>query len=236
MINLKNIKPNIRYLGDVKEVIYDKKWLETASGNLELYYVYRDLAENENDKIKIIKKGLRYDNTIMPPLILGKEFNKTQGHSHPFVSNTDITYAEIYEVLEGQTIFLLQNSENNKVKDIFGIKAKKGDKVIIPPNHEHLIINPGNKDLRTCNWVCREFGANIYEPFQNKHGFSYYALKNNLIRWIKNKNYKLIPSLRFEKPNNFYNFDIPKDKPIYQLVDNLEKLDFLKNPQKYEWE
>jgi len=59
MINLKNIKPNIRYLEDVKEVIYDKKWLETASGNLELYYVYRDLAENENDKIKIIKKKVK---------------------------------------------------------------------------------------------------------------------------------------------------------------------------------
>jgi len=57
MINLKTIKPDIRYLEDMKSVIYDKKWLKTAP-NRELYYMYRDVAENEKDFMKIIQNNL----------------------------------------------------------------------------------------------------------------------------------------------------------------------------------
>ena len=39
---LKN--PNIRFLYDIKKVVYDKKWLKTAP-NLELYYMYRGLKK-----------------------------------------------------------------------------------------------------------------------------------------------------------------------------------------------
>jgi len=56
-------------------VIYDKEWLKTAP-NLELYYMYRDLAETETDFMEIIKNDLRYDITVLKPIRLGKEFNK----------------------------------------------------------------------------------------------------------------------------------------------------------------
>ena len=36
----KRVKPDIRKLDDMKEVIYDKKWLKTARNN-DLYYMYR---------------------------------------------------------------------------------------------------------------------------------------------------------------------------------------------------
>ncbi|MCX6729925.1 MAG: glucose-6-phosphate isomerase, partial [Candidatus Portnoybacteria bacterium] len=107
MINLNKLKPDIRHLEDIKSVVYDKKWSETAP-NLELYYMYRDLAENENDFMKIIKNELRYDITILKPQKLGKEFSKTLGHDHPIVPGTSITYPELYEVLEGKAIFILQ--------------------------------------------------------------------------------------------------------------------------------
>jgi len=237
MINLKNLKPDIRDLGDVREVIYDKEWLKTAPSNLELYHMYRDLAENDKHKRKILDNGLRYDITIIFPVMLGKEFNKTLGHDHPIVPGTSITYPEIYEVLEGEAIFLLQDSHRDEIKDILAIKAEKGEKVIIPPNYEHLIINLSKKELKTCNWLCRYFGSNIYKPFRVRHGFSYYGTKKNSgIGWVKNKNYESIPSLRWLKPNNLYNFEIPADKPLYDLVDNLEKLDFLIEPQKYIWD
>ena len=138
--------------------------------------------------------------------------------------------------MKGRAIFLLQNSENNKIKDIIAIKAKKNDIVIIPPNYEHLMINIGKTDLKTCNWVTRVFPSNIYKPFKARHGFSYCALKSLFgIKWVKNPNYELIPHIRFAKPNKFYNFNIEKNQPLYKLIDNLNKLDFLKSPQKYNW-
>lgn len=234
-MNLNKLEPDIRYLEDMQNMIYDRKWLKTAP-NLELYYMYRDLAETDDDLTKIIKSELRYDITIIKPIKMGKEFNKTAGHDHPVVPGTDITYPELYEVLEGKAIFILQDSKENRIKNIIAIKAKKGDKIIIPPNHEHLIINIGKKDLKVCNWISRSFSTHIYKPFKMKHGFGYYALKSLFgIKWIKNPSYESIPSLKFDQSNNFYNFKIQKNQPLYKLVNNLDKLDFLKHPQRYEW-
>lgn len=234
-MNLEKYNPDTRELKDIEDVVFDKEWLKTAK-NFELYYMYRDLAENKEEYDKIFANNLRYDITIMFPKMLGKEFNKTVGHDHPIVPGTSITYPELYEVLEGEAIFLLQDSEDDKIKDVFAIKAKPGNKIIIPPNYEHLIINASNKDLKTCNWVCRAFGSNIYKPFKLRHGFSYYATKNKgEIEWIKNENYALVPDLRFEQTDNLYDFKIEKNEPIYNLVNNLAKLEFLENPQNHEW-
>jgi glucose-6-phosphate isomerase len=238
MIDLKNLKYDVRKLEDIEGVVYDREWLKTAP-NLELYYMYRDLAESELDKMRIEDNDLRYDITLFLPVILGKEFNKTLGHDHPIVPGTAITYPELYEVLEGEAIFLLQDSDDKEIKDIFAVHAKKGDKIIVLPKYEHLIINPTEKELKTCNWICRTFASNIYKPFRARHGFSYYALKDSSTelgtRWIKNENYESIPDLRFEEPNNFYGFDLNKEEPIYKSINNLEKLNFLIEPQKYEW-
>jgi glucose-6-phosphate isomerase len=235
-MNLNKLKPDIRYLEDMKSVIYDKEWLKTAP-NLELYYMYRDLAENENDFAKIIKNNLRYDITILKPQKLGKEFSKTLGHDHPIVPGTSITYPELYEVLEGKAIFILQDSDGDKVKNIVVVRANKGDKIIIPPNCEHLFMNIGKTDLKVCNWISRSFSTHIYKPFKLKHGFSYYALKGFLkIKWIKNQNYISMPDIKFENPNKFYKFYIQKDQPIYNLLQQPSKLDFLKNPEKYQWQ
>jgi glucose-6-phosphate isomerase len=235
-MNLNKLKPDIRYLNDIKDVVFDKKWLKTAP-NLELYYMYRDLAETETDFMEIIKNDLRYDITVLKPIRLGKEFNKTIGHDHPIVPGTNITYPELYEVLEGKAIFLLQDSKNNEIKDIIAIKAAAGDKIIIPPNYEHLIINIGKTELKTCNWIPRTFSSNIYKPFKAMHGFSYYATKGLFgVKWIKNSSYVLIPEIRFKEANEFYNFNIEKTQPLYKLITDLNKLDFLKSPQKYEWQ
>jgi glucose-6-phosphate isomerase len=234
-MNLNKLKPDVRCLEDMKSVIYDKEWLNTAP-DMELYYMYRDLSKNQNDLTKIIKNDLRYDITILRPQRLGKEFNKTLGHDHPIVPGTSITYPEIYEVLDGKAIFILQDSNGDEIKDIVAVKAGKGDKVIIPPNYEHLFINVGKIDLKVCNWISRSFSTHIYKPFKLKHGFGYYALKGFLkIRWIKNQNYASVPDIKFKSPNQFYKFYIQKHQPVYDLIEQPSKLDFLKNPQKYNW-
>jgi len=234
-MDLKKLKPDIRELKDIEDVVFDKEWLKTAE-NFKLYDMYRDLSENNEDREKIIKNNLRYDITVISPVMLGIEFNKTFGHDHPIVPGTSITYPELYEVLEGEAIFLLQDSVDENIKDVFMIRAKTRDKIVIPPNYEHLIINASAKELKTCNWICRGFGSNIYKPFRLRHGFCYYATKNgNEIEWVKNENYGNIPEPRFTQPNNFYDLNLKKDELIYNLVNDFGKLDFLNNPQNYNW-
>lgn len=236
-MEIKKLKPEIRYLAEMKEVLFDQAWAQTAP-NLELYYMYRDLAKNDKDRQAILNQGLRYDITVLPFIMLGKEFNKTAGHDHPLVPQADLTYPEIYEVLEGEVIFLFQDSQGNEIKDVYIVKARKKDKVIIPPNYEHLMINASGKEFKTANWVCRDFSSNIYKPFRSKHGFCYYALKGDSeeINWVKNENYTAVPPLKSLTANLWLEkFTIAKEEEMYHLVKDLKKLDFLKRPEKYNW-
>jgi len=241
---IKNKTPDIRHLFDIKEVILDQEWLREQE-NKELYYMYRGLGLTEDDKKKIESARLRYDITVIPPLMLGKEFNKTAGHYHSEASS-GISYPEIYEVLSGKAHYLMQSLiKNNSVADTYFVRAAAGDKVIVPPNYGHFTINAGDEDLVMANWVCLDCVSD-YSEVKEKRGACYYATKptpnpsqeGNKINWLENKNYQNIPELRELSPTNFSELGLEKNKGMYYLVDDLEKLDFLIKPENYKklWE
>ena len=219
---------DIRMLHDMDDVIYDKKWLKSAE-NIKLYYMYRDLYKSQSD-MKIIKKhNLRYDITMIPPGMLGREYIKTVGHYHPKVPGTDMSYTEVYQVLEGEATYLLQKMEDHKVVDVVLIKAEAGDNVIIPPDYGHITINASTDVLKMANWVCREFSS-VYEPIKELVGGAYYLLETG---FIKNPKYTDVPAIRGLKPTNYSDLGFVKGKDMYELVDDIGKLRFLTAPQDF---
>ena len=187
-------KPQIRYLNDLKKVLYNKEWAKKTE-NIKLYYIYRGIKKKDGIR------GLRYDITVIPSKILGKEFVKTKGHEH--LGN----FKEIYIVLEGKAIFLMQKRKEELVEDVYAVQAKKGDVVLIPSDYGHVTINPSKKSLALANWIAENCKSS-YSFFEKKRGACYYALAQRTknkeqrteIKWVKNKNYKIVPKLRFEKP------------------------------------
>lgn len=175
-------EPDIRYVNDMKKVLYDKQWAKTAP-NLELYYMYRGVKQ---------KGELRYDVTVIPFRMLGKELVKTKGHSH------SDKFQELYTVLEGKAIFLFQKPsfQNKKeIEEVWAIKAREGEGVIVPPFCTHVTINPGKEELKVGNWISKKC-KNIYGPIEKNGGACYFYTESG---WIKNKNYKAVPQLRFKK-------------------------------------
>lgn len=226
-----SVTPDIRKLSDMKDVIYDINWLKTTP-DFDLYYMYRDLALNKKESSLITDQGLRYDITVIPPQNLGREFVKTAGHYHPLVNGTDYTYPEVYEVLEGVAHYLLQKCENDAIVDVVMIKATEGDKVIVPPNYGHVTINPSEKELKMANWVSRNFSS-IYGPYKKGGGAAYFELNDGEI--IRNENYDHNPDIRYLKPNNISKIGFDKNKNMYSLIEDLEKLSYLNKPQDYGW-
>ena len=173
--------PEIRYLTDLIPVLFDRGWAKTAR-NIPLYYIYRGLKT---------KNGIRYDVTVMPPKMLGEEFVKTKGHYH-FGS-----YGELYKILAGESIFLIQKKE---AKDVYFVRAKRGEYILIPPHYGHTIINPSLKTessstLKIANWVSKDCQSD-YKSIERKRGFCYYYTKSG---WVKNKFYKQIPKLKIKR-------------------------------------
>ncbi|PIP16948.1 MAG: hypothetical protein COX44_02570 [Candidatus Portnoybacteria bacterium CG23_combo_of_CG06-09_8_20_14_all_37_13] len=164
----------LRKLKDMYDVLYDKKWAKQQDPDSVLYEMQRETK---------IKNNMRYDITIIPARLLGKEFVKTKGHSHP--------EQEEYQVLEGEAIFLLQ--KDNKVK---AIKAKKSDKIIIPSNWGHVTINPSRtKTLKLANWIKKDSQGD-YSEFAKKQGACYFY---TISGWVKNPNYAEVAELALDK-------------------------------------
>ena len=184
-MELKN--PDIRYLYDMKEVLYDREWLK-KSENFEVYYMYRELERKGN---------LRYDITVIPPKMLGTEFTKTKGHYHPD------GFGELYIVLSGKAFYLIQKiSEKDEVEDVFAVEAGKGECVVVPPQYGHITINHGEETLKMANWVC-DFDSS-YSLMEKRGGGAYYLTKGG---WIRNKNYEKVPELRIKAPEK----EMPED-------------------------
>lgn len=226
----KKVKPTVRMLYDMKDVIYDREWL-AGIDNFELYYMYRDLSLSRKDALTIKENGLRYDITVIPPCMLGREYIKTAGHYHPRVPGASITFPEIYEVLSGEAHYVMQKLENGILRDVILVKAKQGDKVVIPPDYGHLTVNASKKTLKMANWVADDFDS-IYSPIKEKGGGAYFFLEEGI---VKNPGYDNIPELRILPPSNLNSIGLSRNKEMYGLVKDIEKLDFLKKPQDNEW-
>jgi len=218
--------PDIRRLFDMKEVIFDRDWLANAE-NFDLYYMYRDLYLSRADKDKLLSQGLRYDITIIPPGMLGSEYMKTAGHFHPLVPEGSVTYPELYEVLEGEALYLLQNQEES---DVVAVHAFEGDKVLIPPGYGHVTINRSNKTLKMSNFVCRNFSS-LYEPYREKAGAAYFFTKDG---WIKNNRCENAGALRrIDAPDSssLKRLGLSKGKEMYPMMREIGLLDYLIRPE-----
>ncbi len=223
--------PSKRILKDIEPVLFDQDFIKKADKSLVLYYMFRDIAKTEKDAEILKKLGLRYDITIIPPRLLGVEFVKTLGHYHPIAFDT-YSYPEVYQVLEGNAIFLIQKPQDDykKIERVIAIQAKEKDIVIIPPNYGHVTINPAkDKTLKMANIVARDFSS-IYEPFKRYRGACYYYLTSG---WVRNSNYEKVPEIEFSDATEFNFFNLSGD--LYDYINKPSELKFLVEPQKYKW-
>ncbi len=224
---------DIRKLHDMEDVVFDKEWFErTEIRNKDTYYMFRDLAKSDADLQTITSNHLRYDITVIPAGMLGSEYIKTVGHYHPRVPGTDISYPEIYQVLEGSATYLLQKVEYGKedfALDVVVITAEKNDLVLVPPGYGHVTINASDKTLEMANWVCRDFNS-IYEPIKRLSGASYFLLDDG---FVKNPLYRKVPSIRHLEPLPPNTLGLSSGENMYELVHEIEKLRFLTAPQDF---
>jgi glucose-6-phosphate isomerase len=152
----------------------------------------------------MIRGGTEKTNvTVWEPGNVGGEYIKTHGHYH--VGNV----GEIYWIAGGEGIVLLQQRKvdsngipiDDEIEVFIAINVKSGDRVHMPPEFGHLVVNIGktwlvtidNSPLRPTDDVQIPSHAN-YESVGRMHGFAYYVVDNcGTPKLIKNTNYKTIP-------------------------------------------
>jgi glucose-6-phosphate isomerase len=220
-------KSETRFALDLKPVL---AYPDELHENFPAYEMFRNIYFSKADRDKILENSVRYDLTFTTHGKIGKEYIKTYGHYHPEVEK-GLTYPELYEILEGKAYFVLQKpgKSSEEIEDVIIVEAKEGDKIIVPPNYGHVMINPTDKNLKSCNWVYSKFSS-IYNPYTKMRGAAYYLTEDG---WIRNERYRS-PKPRFSKPKIPKELGLRRDEEIYKLIKTPEKLEFLYRPSLYQ--
>lgn len=220
------VEPKVRTYLEAKDV-----YLEKEAEEQDLYYMYR-CFEREEDRKKFEKSQIEYDLTLIKAGEIGLERIKTVGHYHDYVPNTEITYPEVYEVIEGEIDYLLQTKPDTEGHvNVVIVSAKKGDKIIVPPNYGHISINIGEIPAVSSNLQKLDLPETAdYETVKLNSGGALYRKGSD---WVNNNNY-VISSLKKVKPKEKPEWGLEKEKPLYtSFIENPEKFGWLTEPQNY---
>ena len=76
-----------------------------------MYDAYRNIRFPEHEEL-FKRFDFRYDITAIQPGTVNGEFKKTSGHYHGYIAGGLHPYPEVYEVIRGEILFILQNNQS----------------------------------------------------------------------------------------------------------------------------
>jgi glucose-6-phosphate isomerase len=202
-----------------------------------VYWMMRDLSL-KNAPNRKQTHDLRFDISYFVPAMFGREYLKTSGHYHPSPAEGQPAWPEVYGVLSGKAIYLLQKVNSLSagpdevvVEDCIIVEGNPGDKVIMPPDYGHVTINPLPEPLVMANWVSNRFSSQ-YGSVEQARGFAYYYIESEGgPRWVKNPAYRDIPPLREARVREVPDLGLTRDTALFTSgQQHPELMDWLNNP------
>ncbi len=194
----------MRLLGDLRDLLANP---DPGPDDRPCYWMYRNVRRDV-DTPDLKRRGIRYDVTVILPGTIGGELMKTAGHYHSLVPKGSVTYPELYEVLSGEGLFLLQRVRDPRaglselvVEDVLLVRARPGDRLLVPSHHGHVTINAGPDPLVVADLIASA-SENHYGAIREARGAAYVVLAAGPGYQVQpNPAYRRLPSLRvFESP------------------------------------
>ncbi len=208
---------SVRTIPQMIKTLMSRPDLETLE-TLDMYFMYRNVLK---------KDGMRYDITMIPPGPVGGEAPKTHGHYHP-KSEDGLAYPEVYQVLTGRAVFIMQKKNRNGSVDVSIVSAKARDVVLIPSGYGHVTVNSGNETLVLANLVYDMFEP-VYHEYDENRGAAYYYLKDGNI--MQNGSYVVERNERLTAAELNAKYGFSCSDLLAEFYDSPQKFEFLKKPK-----
>jgi len=193
-----------------------------------VYTEYSDVCLQKHASI-LKKSKLHYNILVLPPGLLGIEYNKTHIFS-PDKDQNDIT--GIIDIVHGRGLVLIQKL---KEKDSLSIETevdfvslfvvKKGDRLAIPQKYMYTFINSSSSALVIAR-LFEDDGKIDYRSIWREQGMSYYFIRKNARREVvRNPRYRAVPKLHRVSPEtSAKEWKLTSAKPLYnQVAQNPER-------------
>lgn len=226
--------------GEMKGLLRDPAAIDLGA---PFYDVYRNIHYAEDEAV-LAKDKYCYDITAVMPGQINGECKKTSGHYHAFNADRTYCHPEIYEVVKGTAIYILQrakNFENNpaelEIEDLIIARVEAGQTIIIPPNYGHCSINGGDGAMLFSN-LAYAASYNHYKPVEHYVGMAYYVMRENgHLRFVKNPHYANLPEPKFTVVRENPRLGILFGKSLYHgYREHPELFRYLGNPDGFEKE
>lgn len=228
--------PGERRFSDLRAVIADPVALDEIEAEIA-YLTYRDVRFQA--ETGLAANGLRYDITVTMPGAVGGEHVKTAGHYHA-LDAAGVSWPEIYDVLSGSAVFVLQRALADPAGDpeidrAVAVVAGTGDRLVIPPDYGHVTVNVGGTPLVVADLVATA-SANHYQGYANRRGGAIRIMETRQpgtsFETIWNPAFAAIPSgIEIVACSALQSLEA--DTPLYTLgVEHPERVAFLTSPAK----
>ncbi len=157
---------SIRQLSGNRPVLKDTE----ALGPDPVYWVFSQVEDEKWHNV-----------TIIAPGYYSGEYPKTFGHYHGAAVN------EVYRLVSGEGVLVMQKKHLDQngqhilevVDEVYLIKAKPGDEILITPEWGHSWSNIGRLPLISFdNWT-HGHSPSDYEPIEALQGMAYYLVEEN---------------------------------------------------------
>ena len=172
---------------------------------------------------------LAFAYVLVPPWKVGREYAKTQGHYHPAMPASRMSFPEVYTHSCGQLYLLMQRRSAGQaahLDDCVLIEMQPGQSIMVPPGYAHILINPSDEPALMAGLYCPDFAAN-YEPIRSLGGAAYHLVEaDGREQAVLNSRYSHVPPLARLRDLGGTRFAPPDDgRPLW--------LSFVDDPDRY---
>lgn len=220
-------KTEKRKLDDIRKSLSDPN----VEGPEYVYAVAMDVAKKQHRQ-DLIDRNLLYGAMIFCEGMVGEEPVRSQGHIHAISKSCNASTCEVYEIWAGEAYIYMQETAHDNPGKCYAIRAKAGDKVIVPPNWAHATMNANPKEPMLFGaWCVRDYGFD-YDEVRAHHGIAYFPkVVQDEVIFVKNNAYQS-EGITIRNARTYPEFNIEPGVPIYtQYEQNPERFNFVTNPQ-----
>ena len=216
-------QPEFRRLEAIRPSLRDPN----CQGPDPVYSIVMDVGRREH-RDELLRRMLLFGVVIYAPGRLGEEPVRSQGHIHAIAPHCGWSTPELFEIWEGRAIIYAQQLAADDPGRCFAVTAGPGDKVVVPPNWAHAVINADpNSRMIFGAWCDRQYGF-VYDSVRAHHGLAWFPILDaqGNIHWESNPSYQST-DLSIRNPRAYSELGLDPDTPIYEQ--------FAKDPESVQW-
>lgn len=196
-----------------------------------VYRAYRNIRFPADEGCWV-PRGLRYDITVVLPGTVNGEFFKTSGHYHGRAEGARNPYPEVYEVIAGEIVFVLQKNRwfDQGIEGCFdyvrAVRVRAGEAIVVPPYCGHCSINPTNGVSAFSN-IAAVACKNYYDSIKCHHGLAAYVVSDDSKGFVcvRNESYPGVIEAKVVSPKESADLGVKFGMPCYGA--------YLRHPELY---